>query len=517
MKIYSPNIINGILEENFGQNAISSYKQNDAPVVNFALEWKLYNRNSHYLHILFIDYDAIPVCGMPFIHWTVANIDLYKNNKINVNDAINNKTLIQGLNSMPFYDPEKKHKQFYESYIGPMPPDKDHTYTLLCWTTFEPLKISQGFSYNELFKLLTSDVVVEQDRIDFIYRKDKVEINTDDNNTAIHIDKNTTTFQDSNKNKSSNKEKIPFLKNPTLLYNSLFVSLLLSLIWLTMILLIPLEYPAVNQGYLSTIFFKSENIINLTEPGIVTLIFFFLFMFFDIFIILYIVRNKLLMYKNNKKLNISHLTSLSLLGFLNILALLMLYIPAANLDDTVFYNAYTQVFNKLLSHNWLWYVFIVLFSLSLIYSVLNILISNWIYKSNAKFNIKEYFNAKKQMFQNLFNEMKAAANKRRENKLKKKHLLEEEQELLKNLNEIDLSTAQSDDSFEKNVKLNNDIRSRINEIHEETAEINQSNVNIFNKKTNSVKMNKRSNRIKKQEIAVPDKELEEIFKHLEID
>ena len=174
MKIRSKAFVDGRINLNFGKFAERQYLVDGLPKVSFDLEWELNNENSKYLHLLFIDYDAIPVMAMPFLHWSVANIDLNQYpNGLEENASIKlEKHLMQGINSLALEDTSKMDViENAIGFIGCMPPNADHTYTLLAWTTDKPLNLKNGYWVNELINNLEQASVYEQAKLLGLYPK----------------------------------------------------------------------------------------------------------------------------------------------------------------------------------------------------------------------------------------------------------------------------------------------------------------------------------------------------------
>ena len=64
----------GLLPDKYAKFAPAEYRLEDNPVVNFPIAVSDVPAGTETLAIAFIDYDAIPVGGFPWIHWTVANL-----------------------------------------------------------------------------------------------------------------------------------------------------------------------------------------------------------------------------------------------------------------------------------------------------------------------------------------------------------------------------------------------------------------------------------------------------------
>ncbi len=159
MKIYSNSIVNGHLLDKFG-NRGSQFLNNKKASRSFQLSWSDLPENTKSLALIFIDYDAIPVCGFSWIHWTVANIDptineLPENASVDMN-------LLQGVTS--WYSkllPEdwKLSKEEAIGYGGCAPPDNPHQYTIKVYALDKKMNLEQGFYANELLKAMAGHIL----------------------------------------------------------------------------------------------------------------------------------------------------------------------------------------------------------------------------------------------------------------------------------------------------------------------------------------------------------------------
>ena len=109
------------------------------------------------LAVFFIDWDSVPVCGFPWIHWTVANLPV---GDVPENLTTSDVPFVPGTNSM--YSIFKHSKpEITQSYIGPMPPDQTHDYTLTVYAVDTTLDLTPGYFFNELRKDLVGHVLAE--------------------------------------------------------------------------------------------------------------------------------------------------------------------------------------------------------------------------------------------------------------------------------------------------------------------------------------------------------------------
>ena len=136
MHIYSNNIKNGYIEDPFGHRG-TAFVEGKMPSRSFHLGWKDLPAETKSLALIFIDHEAVPVCGFPWIHWTVANIDP-ATGELPENASIEMRSqLTQGVNSWAsplLTDDSKLSHEQASAFGGSAPPDKPIvikcTYTL---------------------------------------------------------------------------------------------------------------------------------------------------------------------------------------------------------------------------------------------------------------------------------------------------------------------------------------------------------------------------------------------------
>lgn len=103
--------------------------------------------NTQALAICFMDWDSVPVCGFPWIHWC-AYVNGPFDGALAFADDVSRKGmqgLVQGYNSAAKSEPERG-----TGYVGPCPPDADHTYTIKVCALDTALKLTEPFWVNEL-------------------------------------------------------------------------------------------------------------------------------------------------------------------------------------------------------------------------------------------------------------------------------------------------------------------------------------------------------------------------------
>lgn len=150
MKISIP-IENGMLPDKYGKYAELEYKQYDKPVCSFPITIEEVPAGTRSLALTFIDYDSTPVCGFTWIHWIMCGISP-DTKEIPENASQHPQPeWRQGFNST-FGDLSDVNNDLTvaQAYVGPCPPDMDHTYTLRVFALDEDLDLSEGFFFNQL-------------------------------------------------------------------------------------------------------------------------------------------------------------------------------------------------------------------------------------------------------------------------------------------------------------------------------------------------------------------------------
>ena len=200
------------------------------------------------------------------------------------------------------------------------------------------------------------------------------------------------------------------------------------------------------------------------------------------------------------------------------------YNPFSDVDFTPWYNA---VGFGIAEHSSAWVTGIVVFSVAIGGYFLTILVS-FLVARRAKLE-KEF---SKETMKAMLEKYKENRKERQAIRKNKKELLDQENELLKNLYEMDQELAKhnQDDlspiqrinqrELEEKIAKNNELKKQLEELNKQKVELKKESAKHSKVKATLNKVqetNTRQAKAKKQEIAVPDKELEEIFKSLDID
>lgn len=140
---------NGLIPDKYAKHAPVAYRTHDTPTVNFPVIITDIPAGTQSLSVSLIDYDAVPVTGFPWIHWLATNLpvgDIPENLRATqqgVSGTNSTWHLVKTAN-------EPADPSLNQAYIGPMPPDKTHNYTLSVFALDTTLDIEDGFFLNEL-------------------------------------------------------------------------------------------------------------------------------------------------------------------------------------------------------------------------------------------------------------------------------------------------------------------------------------------------------------------------------
>ncbi|GAB2025105.1 YbhB/YbcL family Raf kinase inhibitor-like protein [Lactovum odontotermitis] len=158
----------GFLPDKYGKFADASGKTDGTPVISFPVEISEVPEDAQTLALYLIDFDAVPVSGFPWIHWTAANIPV-KSGTVNIPEdfsriaaRIGADQVIQGKNSQASRFVGETDPQLTIHYTGPTPPNADHRYSLVVAAFDRLLNLQPGFWLNELYFELPTALEIAQ-------------------------------------------------------------------------------------------------------------------------------------------------------------------------------------------------------------------------------------------------------------------------------------------------------------------------------------------------------------------
>ena len=135
MKLSVP-LINGQLADRYGKHASGSDVKNGYPITSFPFTIE-------------DAYDAVPVGGLPWIHWNAANIPADSTTFPAGASHTNKVPMVEGKNATAGHLVGNTDPFTQAGYVGPQPPDKDHDYTLIVFALDTKLPLQAGFWLNE--------------------------------------------------------------------------------------------------------------------------------------------------------------------------------------------------------------------------------------------------------------------------------------------------------------------------------------------------------------------------------
>ena len=153
---------NGLLADRFGKYAPEEDRLEGFPVRSFPIEIADAPQGTKTLALAFVDFDAIPVGGFCWIHWTACNLPAGTTFIPENASRTGAVPMVQGRNSN--WSPMahgSENPQVHSRYCGPQPPDATHVYTLNVYALDCELDLSGGFYLNELRRAMKGHVLAK--------------------------------------------------------------------------------------------------------------------------------------------------------------------------------------------------------------------------------------------------------------------------------------------------------------------------------------------------------------------
>ena len=150
----------GLLADRFGKYASEPDRLEGFPVRSFPIEISDVPQEARTLALTFIDFDAIPVGGFCWIHWTACNLPATTTLIPEDASRTGAVAMVQGRNSN--WSPMahgSDNPQVHSRYCGPQPPDATHSYTLNVYALDCELGLPEGFYLNELRRAMDGHVL----------------------------------------------------------------------------------------------------------------------------------------------------------------------------------------------------------------------------------------------------------------------------------------------------------------------------------------------------------------------
>lgn len=153
MKVSSPGIVDGRFLDRYGSKGDVQF--NGMPGLSVPVEIAEAPEGTVSFALILDDYDAIPVCGFDWVHWTACDI---ASPSIPEGASHNSPGFTEGCNSWHSIADSLTVEQA-TGYGGMAPPDKEHRYTLKAFALDCKLGLPQGFLLNELYFAMQGHVL----------------------------------------------------------------------------------------------------------------------------------------------------------------------------------------------------------------------------------------------------------------------------------------------------------------------------------------------------------------------
>ena len=161
----------GTIPDRYAKRAPQSLTRKGRPVVSFPFRLEDVPQEARYLHWMLVDPDSVPVCGFPWIHWSLANLPIEallalqpegtESSVLAIPEDFsrNLSNLIPGVpqGRTSAASPLVMEEEIADDpgvlmrYNGPTPPDQVHDYVLSVWATQGSLPgLEEGFWLNAL-------------------------------------------------------------------------------------------------------------------------------------------------------------------------------------------------------------------------------------------------------------------------------------------------------------------------------------------------------------------------------
>lgn len=153
---------NGYLPGAYGKHAPASCKIAGNPVVSFPFGIEDAPAGTQSFALVMIDYDSTPVCGFPWIHWIMCDLPSASKGLPENASALGTGGIVQGRNSSASRFVGERDPRVFCRYCGPMPPDRDHEYTVTLYALDVPsLGLKEGFFLSDLLHAMKGHILAE--------------------------------------------------------------------------------------------------------------------------------------------------------------------------------------------------------------------------------------------------------------------------------------------------------------------------------------------------------------------
>ncbi len=150
----------GYLPDEYGKYAPAGAKLNGNPVMSFPFDIVDAPAGVQSYALIMIDYDSTPVCGFPWIHWLMCDLPGNSTGLPENASASGAGGIVQGRNSSASRFIGERDPRVFCRYCGPMPPDKDHEYTVTLYALDVPtLALREGFFLSDLMHAMKGHIL----------------------------------------------------------------------------------------------------------------------------------------------------------------------------------------------------------------------------------------------------------------------------------------------------------------------------------------------------------------------
>lgn len=153
MKVTSKAIVDGVIPDKYGCKG--DIFVNGMPGLSLPFDIEGAPEGTQSYAVILDDYDAVPVCGFNWLHWTISDL---RRTSVAEGESHNGPDFTEGCNSWHSVASENTVEQA-TGYGGPAPPDKEHRYTLKVYALDTVLDLKPGFRLNELYFAMQGHVL----------------------------------------------------------------------------------------------------------------------------------------------------------------------------------------------------------------------------------------------------------------------------------------------------------------------------------------------------------------------
>lgn len=155
----------GMVPDRYAKHADAAHLYQGTPTTSFPFAVEGIPDGARTVALAFVDFDSIPVCGFPWIHWCAANIPAGEAEGGTIRFGENASNLgehgmVQGRNSSAArWAGGSTDPLLACRYNGPQPPDRTHVYTLAAFALDTELPLREGFWMSEMVDGMRGHVI----------------------------------------------------------------------------------------------------------------------------------------------------------------------------------------------------------------------------------------------------------------------------------------------------------------------------------------------------------------------